>query len=169
MADVYNGDCNPNTPFAPYFNPDHLHPNVAGETAMANAISTQLFGLPDAPLNPPVLTATPTPGCAAAKVASAVLASAVPTTTTTVAPTTSVAPTTTTTPTSLLRSARSLAIWLLAELVVIAGVLALVARRRVAKRRRDRRRAMRVVSYPRVPPPSQPRNGPAPRPRNPRR
>ncbi len=169
MADVYNGDCNPNTPFAPYFNPDHLHPNVAGETAMANAISTQLFGLPDAPLNPPVLPATPTPGCAAATVASAVLASAVPTTTTTVAPTTTVPPTTTTTPSTLLRSARSLAIWLLAALVVLAGVLALIARRRVAKRRRDRRRAMRVVSYPRVPPPSQPRNGPDPRPRNPRR
>ena len=164
-ADVYNGDCNPNTPFAPYFNPDHLHPNVAGETAMANAISTQLFGLPDAPLDPPVLSATPTPGCAAAKLASSVLAAAAPTTTTTAAPTTTtatVAPTTTI-PSSLLRSARSLGIWLLLALVVLAGVLALVARRRVLKRRRARRQAMRVVAYPRVPPPAPPRSGPNPR------
>ncbi|MDE2281421.1 MAG: hypothetical protein KGJ92_01450, partial [Actinomycetales bacterium] len=163
-ADVYNGDCNPNTPFAPYFNPDHLHPNVAGETAMANAISTQLFGLPDAPLDPPVLSATPTPGCAAAKLASSVLAAAAPTTTTTVSPTTTatVAPTTTI-PSSLLRSARSLGMWLLLALVVLAGVLALVARRRVLKRRRARRQAMRVVAYPRVPPPAPPRSGPNPR------
>ncbi len=169
MGDVYNGDCNPNTPFAPYFNPDHLHPNVGGETIMANAISTQLFGLPDAPLNPPVLTATPTPGCAAAKVAAAVLASAVPTTTTTATPTTTAPPVTTTTSAgSLLGSVRSLATVVLAGLVVLALILALVARRRILRRRRQRRQTMRVVAYPRVPPPAPPR-GPAPRSRPPRR
>ncbi len=155
MADVYNGDCNPTIPFPPYFNPDHLHPNIAGQTVMANAISTTLFGMPQAPLSAPVVSATPTPGCPGAREAAAILAAAVPTTTTT---TTTVAPTTTTVPTSLPRRLRSLATVLLGVLILAVLALALITRRRIVQRRRRRSRASRD-NYPRVSPPG-PRRGP---------
>ena len=164
MADVYNGDCNPTIPFPPYFNPDHLHPNVAGETVMANAISTTLFGMPQAPPSPPVVSATPTPGCAAARQAAAILAAAVPTTTTT---TTTVATTTTTIAPSLPRRLRSLISILLAVLVLAVLALGIVTRRRIVQRRRRRSRASRD-NYPRVPPPAPRANGGRP-PAGPRR
>lgn len=58
VADVYDGQCNPIAMFPPYNSGDDLHPNAAGETAMANAVDTMLFGLPQAPRVPPVVSAT---------------------------------------------------------------------------------------------------------------
>jgi lysophospholipase L1-like esterase len=169
MGNVYNGGCNPNTPFAPYFNPDHLHPNVAGATIMANAISTQLFGLPSAPLDRPVLSTVPTPGCTPARTAAAILAAAEPTTTTTTSPrtTTTTERATTVTTGSLLGSVRSLAIAVFLGLVAV--VLAFVTRRRVMRRRQRRRQSKRIAAYPRVPPPASPRGMSSPTPRHPRR
>ena len=76
MGDVYDGQCRPDLPFPPYFNNDNLHPDVAGEIAMADAIPTTLFGIPEAPLLPDPVTAIPTPGCPGAQQAEAVLAAA---------------------------------------------------------------------------------------------
>ncbi len=76
MGDVYAGQCQPWAPYPPYFNADNLHPNVAGQTAMANAIPTTLFGLPEAPQLPPVVVAVPTAGCGAALTAESVIAAA---------------------------------------------------------------------------------------------
>ena len=73
VGDVYNGQCQPELPYAPYFNADNLHPNPAGQTAMANAIPTTLFGIPEAPQLPPVVAATPTPGCPGAQTAQNVI------------------------------------------------------------------------------------------------
>lgn len=98
MGDVYNGACQPDTPFAPYFTDDNLHPNLAGQTVMADAIPTPLFGIPQAPQVPQPLAVTPTPGCPGAVAAEQALALArapappPPTTTTT---TTTTPPTTT--------------------------------------------------------------------------
>lgn len=78
MGDVYDGQCQPALPFTPYFNADNLHPNPAGQTAMANAIPTTLFGIPEAPQLPPVVAVTPTPGCPGAQAAENVLAAASP-------------------------------------------------------------------------------------------
>ncbi len=77
VGDVYNGQCQPELPYAPYFNADNLHPNPAGQTAMANAIPTTLFGIPEAPQLPPVVAATPTPGCPGAQAAENVAQAAV--------------------------------------------------------------------------------------------
>lgn len=76
VGDVYDGQCQPALPYAPYFNADNLHPNPAGQTAMANAIPTTLFGIPEAPQLAPVVGATPTPGCAGAQTAENVLTAA---------------------------------------------------------------------------------------------
>jgi lysophospholipase L1-like esterase len=74
MGDVYNGACQPTTPFAPYFTEDNLHPNLAGQTVMADAIPTSMFGIPQAPQVPQLLAVTPTRGCAGAVAAERVLA-----------------------------------------------------------------------------------------------
>jgi lysophospholipase L1-like esterase len=63
VADDYDGQCEPAAMFGPYDSGDHLHPNAAGQTAMANAVDTRLFGLPQAPRLPPLVAVTPTPGC----------------------------------------------------------------------------------------------------------
>ena len=76
MGDVYGGQCQPWAPYPPYFNADNLHPNVAGQTAMANAVPTTLFGLPEAPQLPPVVAAVPTAGCGPALTAENVMAAA---------------------------------------------------------------------------------------------
>ena len=65
-ADVYNGQCNPNILFAPYNSNDNLHPSPAGQVAMANAVPTTLFQIPEAPQLPPMVPANPTPHCAGA-------------------------------------------------------------------------------------------------------
>ena len=62
VADVYNGACQPDALYPEFDSGDHLHPDAAGDLAMANAVPTVLFGLPPAPelAHPPV---TPTLGC----------------------------------------------------------------------------------------------------------
>lgn len=144
MGNVYNGTCQPATPFAPFFNPDHLHPNVAGQTVMADAIPTTLFGIPQAPQIAQVVTATPTTGCAGGRLASQILtAGSVPATTTTITPTTTTAPVTTTTrPLGLLGGhARTYAAYLLIALIILSLALLISARRRTVRRRAARRRS----------------------------
>jgi lysophospholipase L1-like esterase len=80
MGDVYDGACNPTVPYPPYYTGDNLHPNVAGQTVMGDAVSTTLFGIPQAPQVAPLVAATPTPGCAGAAEAEQVLGLARPTT-----------------------------------------------------------------------------------------
>ena len=66
VSDIYNGACDPTTMFPPYDSGDHLHPNAAGQTAMADAVDGPVLGLPPLPKVPPLVRVTPTPGCAAA-------------------------------------------------------------------------------------------------------
>jgi lysophospholipase L1-like esterase len=63
LADTYDGQCNPIAMYPSYDSGDHLHPNAAGQTAMANAVDTRLFDLRQAPQLPPLVAVTPTPGC----------------------------------------------------------------------------------------------------------
>ena len=171
MGDVYNGACQPNVPFPPYFNTDNLHPDIAGQTAMANAMSTTYFGLPQAPQLPPVVVATPTPGCPGAVAASNVLAQGRQSPTTTTSTSTSTTSTTTTTTTPVTTTTRAVhrgsglthrevvgsAIALL--LLVVLGLA--TARRRMIRRRVLRRdAARRSAGYGYGPPP---RPGPPPR------
>ncbi|MBW4076912.1 MAG: hypothetical protein HIU84_00050 [Acidobacteria bacterium] len=171
MANVYNGSCQSATPFAPYFNPDHLHPNVAGQTVMADAIPTTLFDLPEAPQLPLLVTATPTANCAAAQLAAQIFAAGTtPGTTTTTTSTTTTVPATTTTqaPGLLGGHARTYAEYLLILLIALTLVVLGVARRRAIRRRAIRRRSSWHPDYPRTGPPQRrppppPRKGPPPR------
>ncbi|MHB1208899.1 MAG: GDSL-type esterase/lipase family protein [Acidimicrobiales bacterium] len=170
MANVYNGSCQSTTPFAPYFNPDHLHPNIAGQTAIANAIPTTLFDLPEAPQLPPLVSVTPTANCAAAQLAAQVFAAGTtPGTTTTTSTTTTVPATTTTQAPGLLGGhARTFAEYLLILLIALTLVMLGVARRRAIRRRAIRRRSSWHPDYPRTGPPQRrppppPRKGPPPR------
>ncbi len=63
VADVYNGQCTPTSIFAPYDSGDHLHPDNAGQVAMADAITGAELGLPPLPQVPSQVAVTPTPGC----------------------------------------------------------------------------------------------------------
>ena len=94
MGDVYNGACQPDLPFPPYYTPDNLHPNTAGQTAMADAVPTTLFGIPQAPQAPPTIVATPTPGCPGAIQAEQALAAGRAVPASTPVPTTQPVPTT---------------------------------------------------------------------------
>ena len=69
VADVFNGACTPNVMFPPYDSGDHLHPNAAGQIALANAIDPSVLRLPALPQIPPAVKATPTPTCSAAAMA----------------------------------------------------------------------------------------------------
>ena len=89
VADVYNGQCDPTALFGPYNSGDNLHPSEAGELAMADAIPTPLFQVPEAPQLPQAITATPTPGCAGAVKAEQALTLAQTPSTSTTTPTTS--------------------------------------------------------------------------------
>jgi len=89
VADVYNGQCDPTALFGPYNSGDNLHPSEAGELAMADAIPTTLFQVPEAPQLPQAITATPTPGCAGAVKAEQALTLAQTPSTSTTTPTTS--------------------------------------------------------------------------------
>ncbi|MHB1087247.1 MAG: GDSL-type esterase/lipase family protein [Acidimicrobiales bacterium] len=171
MGNVYNGSCQPTSPFAAYFNPDHLHPNVAGQTVMADAIPTTLFDMPEAPQVPPLVSATPTANCAAAQLAAQVFAAGTtPGTTTTTTSTTTTVPATTTTaaPGLLGGHARTYAEYLLILLIALTLFLLGVARRRAIRRRAIRRRSSWHPDYPRTGPPQRrpppaPRKGPPPR------
>ena len=63
-ANVYGGACQATQMYPPFDSGDHLHPNTAGETVMADAIPTTLLGAGDAPPVAPVVPAVPTKGCA---------------------------------------------------------------------------------------------------------
>ncbi len=66
VHDVFNGGCDPEVMLPAYDSGDHVHPGPAGQTAMADSVNTTLFGIPQAPLVPELVTAIPTTGCAAA-------------------------------------------------------------------------------------------------------
>lgn len=85
MTDAYNGACEQGVFFLPYDSGDNLHPSRAGDVAMGDAVPTTLFGLPEAPLVPPLVTVHRTPGC-------------LPVTTGLLAPTSTPTPTLTPTP-----------------------------------------------------------------------
>ena len=164
MSDVYNGDCRPAIPFPGYFNPDHLHPNIAGETVMADAISTTLFGLPQAPQIPQLIAATPTPGCVGARVASQVLAAGrQPAPTTTTSTTTTVPVTSTSQPVPASGGAGPYR-----KYAIIALIVLIIATLWNARRLALRRRALRPTGPPRSTPPRRapPRSGPPSRPRH---
>jgi lysophospholipase L1-like esterase len=155
MGDVYNGACQPALPFTPYFNSDDLHPNAAGQTVMANAISTTLFGTAQAPQATPLVPATLTPGCPGAQVAARVLAVGreTPTTTsTTTTTTTTTTPTTTTTTTPVTPPASSQGGWWHTVTYLALALAALVVislwttRRRAIRRRSARKRIGRPTN-----------------------
>jgi lysophospholipase L1-like esterase len=144
MADVYDGACQPTLPYPPYFTADNLHPNTAGQVAMADAIPTTLFGMPEAPQIPPVVQATPTPGCPAAAQAAAVIAAARQ-------PAPATTPSTSSTSTTHPQPARhakpparhadtALVAGLVAAVVALLLVIGLVLARLRVRRRRARRR-----------------------------
>ncbi|MHB8593197.1 MAG: GDSL-type esterase/lipase family protein [Acidimicrobiales bacterium] len=64
VADVYDGACQPSAIFPPFDSGDHLHPNAAGDTAMADTVDTTRFdGLPQAPRLPLGVNLVPTARC----------------------------------------------------------------------------------------------------------
>lgn len=63
VGNVYNGACAPNTMFAPYDSGDHLHPDAAGQIAMANAVDPSTLDLPKLPLLPPLVSVSLTADC----------------------------------------------------------------------------------------------------------
>lgn len=63
VADVYDGACSPTLTFPPYNAGDNIHPNAAGQVAMADSVDPAILELPPLPLVPPLVTVTPTPGC----------------------------------------------------------------------------------------------------------
>jgi lysophospholipase L1-like esterase len=65
VADVYNGACQPWLMFPPYDSGDHLHPNTAGQVAMADAVDPAVLGLPPLPEARPLVATVPTRGCRA--------------------------------------------------------------------------------------------------------
>ena len=142
VADVYNGQCNPDLLFGPYNSGDNLHPSVAGQTVMANAVPTTFFQIPEAPQLPAPVAVTPTPGCPGAVLAEQAMALAqVPTPS---PPPTTVPPTTVPVrhPT-IRRPATTGSLWWVPAGVAVAVVAAgLVLLRRRAVLRRRRRRAV---------------------------
>ena len=98
MGDVYGGACRPATMYPPFDSGDHLHPNTAGQTVMADALPTALLGAGSAPQAPPVVPAVPTRGCPHPEVVhlnSSLSAIATETPTTTTVPPTTTNPATT--------------------------------------------------------------------------
>lgn len=63
VADHYNGACDLNLMYPPFDSGDHLHPDPAGQTAMADSIPTQLLGAPAVAQVPELVNLTPTPNC----------------------------------------------------------------------------------------------------------
>jgi lysophospholipase L1-like esterase len=60
IEDAYDGECQLGSFFPPFDSGDHLHPDPAGETAMADALDTALLGIPSAPALPVVVSVTST-------------------------------------------------------------------------------------------------------------
>ena len=165
MGDVYNGACEANLPFPAYFNLDHLHPNVAGQTALANAISTSLFDIPQAPPVRPLVAARLTGGCGPALQAAGVLALGTLAASTTTLPTPTTPPPATSapqvqpSPRPSPHGRRYLTYFALA-LAAFATVTLWDSRRRARQRRLMRRRLRHLVQTsnqpPRSPPPALP-------------
>ena len=63
VSDVYDGACDPTAMFPAYDSGDHLHPNAAGQTAMADAVNRSALELPAMPEVPPLLGVRATVGC----------------------------------------------------------------------------------------------------------
>jgi hypothetical protein len=63
VTDVYNGACEPTAMFPAYDSGDHLHPNPARQTAMADAVDPLVLELPPLPQVAPLVAVTPTAGC----------------------------------------------------------------------------------------------------------
>jgi len=143
MGDVYNGSCQPTVPFPPYFTDDHLHPDTAGQTAMADAIPTSVFGIAEAPQLPPVVQAVPTPGCAAAQQAAAALAEgSAPASTTTTVPHTKT-PSRRTRHRHVARRPAGTPLWIFVLVgVAVLLVLTVATLRIITLRRRARRRRL---------------------------
>ncbi len=147
VADVYNGQCNPNALFGPYNSGDNLHPSRDGELAMADAIPTTLFGVPEAPQLPQGVVAVPTAGCPGATLAEQALALAqvAPTTTTTTTTTTKPRPAPVHAAVKATKPGSSLLEPVLiagAIIVAMAVAVSLVVRRRAIRRRRARRQRL---------------------------
>lgn len=66
VADIFDNQCDPSEIFPPFDSGDHLHPDAAGQTALADAVSAADLGLPSLPPAPPLVAATPTPRCTGA-------------------------------------------------------------------------------------------------------
>ena len=110
VADVYNGACQPDRLFPPYNSGDSLHPDSAGQLAMADAIPTSLLGSAGAPALASLVRATPTVGCSHPEVVR-VYGSVGPTSTTstTSPPPTTATSSTDTTPSTTTRTSASTA------------------------------------------------------------
>ncbi|MDA8044157.1 MAG: GDSL-type esterase/lipase family protein [Actinomycetota bacterium] len=65
VADIYNRSCDPHAMFAPFDSGDHLHPDAAGQTAIADAVTPGAIGLASLPEVPALVTTAVTPGCTA--------------------------------------------------------------------------------------------------------
>ncbi len=63
VADTYGGACQPDRMYPPYNSGDWLHPDTAGQLAMADAVPTGLLGAPGAPELAKSIPAVPTTGC----------------------------------------------------------------------------------------------------------
>lgn len=60
IEDAYDGQCQPSAFFPPFDSGDHLHPDPAGETEMANAVEATMLSLPSLPQLPVVVPVTST-------------------------------------------------------------------------------------------------------------
>jgi lysophospholipase L1-like esterase len=67
VSDIYGGACEPTAMFPPFDSGDHLHPDAAGQTAIADAVDASVLKLPRLPRVPPLLAVRPTTGCKGAK------------------------------------------------------------------------------------------------------
>ncbi|HET9733349.1 MAG TPA: GDSL-type esterase/lipase family protein [Acidimicrobiales bacterium] len=63
VADIFDHQCDPLKIFPPFDSGDHLHPDAAGQVALANAVTPGTIGLTSLPLAAPLVAAIPTPGC----------------------------------------------------------------------------------------------------------
>jgi lysophospholipase L1-like esterase len=66
VSNVYGGACAPTQLFPAYDSGDHLHPNAAGQTAMADAVDASVLQVPTLPPVPALVATVPTPGCSGA-------------------------------------------------------------------------------------------------------
>jgi len=63
VSNVYGGACAATQLFPAYDSGDHLHPDAAGQTAIADAVDASVLALPTLPPVPALVGTVPTPGC----------------------------------------------------------------------------------------------------------